>query len=293
MMLDHRIDTFMTVCDVMNYREAAQILNITQPAVTQHIQFLEKEYGCRLFLYKNRKLIKTPEAQLLEEYVRAFRQREGFLREKLHNSGIREVKIGATKTIGDYVITCQVDEFLAQPDTALTLIVDNTEHLLKLLEKNELDFAILEGYFDKKQFDSQLFRKEPFVGICSKKHPFAGREVTVEEMRKETILHREPGSGTRAILEEKLMGYNESLLRFRRHICISSFPMILNLVKKGYGISFVYDILAKSDPELAVFSFPGEPIIREFNIVYLKYADVQEKIDWFFPKKYPSDTSGI
>ena len=59
-MLDHRTETFMAVCSVMNYREAAELLHITQPAVTQHIQFLEKEYGCRLFLYENRKLIKTP-----------------------------------------------------------------------------------------------------------------------------------------------------------------------------------------------------------------------------------------
>ena len=48
------------------------------PAVTQHIQFLEKEYGCRLFLYENRKLIKTPAAQMLEDYLRSVQQRENF-----------------------------------------------------------------------------------------------------------------------------------------------------------------------------------------------------------------------
>lgn len=70
-MLDHRTETFMAVCNVMNYREAAELLHITQPAVTQHIQFLEKEYGCRLFIYENRKLIKTPAAQMLEDYLRS------------------------------------------------------------------------------------------------------------------------------------------------------------------------------------------------------------------------------
>lgn len=82
-MLDHRTETFMAVCNVMNYREAAELLHITQPAVTQHIQFLEKEYGCRLFLYENRKLIKTPAAQMLEDYLRSVQQRENFLREKI------------------------------------------------------------------------------------------------------------------------------------------------------------------------------------------------------------------
>lgn len=281
-MLDHRIETFLTLCEVMNYREAAQLLHITQPAVTQHIQFLEKEYDCQLFTYENRKLTKTEEALLLEEHVRAVRQREQALREKLHGSGIRELKIGATKTIGDYVITEQIHRFLEQKDTALTLIVDNTEHLLKLLELNQLDFAVIEGYFDKKRFDSQCLRREPFVGICKKDHPFAGRQISISELLEETIIHREEGSGTRAILEEKLQGYNESLQRFPRHICISSFKLILDLVEKGFGVSFVYDILASSDPGVAKFTIQGEPIVREFNIVYLKYDDPREKIGWFF-----------
>lgn len=112
-------------------------------------------------------------------------------------------------------------------------------------------------------------------------HPFAGREVSIPELLSETIIHREEGSGTRAILEEKLNGYNESLQRFRRHICISSFKQILDLVKNGYGVSFVYDILAESDPDVCTFTIQGEPVIREFNIVYLKYTDVKERIQWF------------
>lgn len=51
-MLDHRTETFMTVCNVMNYREAAELLHITQPAVTQHIQFLEKNMSVAFFCMK-------------------------------------------------------------------------------------------------------------------------------------------------------------------------------------------------------------------------------------------------
>ena len=277
-MLDHRIDTFLTVCEVMNYREAAELLHISQPAVTQHIQFLEREYQCRLFLYENRRLIKTEAAVMLEEYARAMRYNEDSLRRQLLDGGVKELRIGATKTIGDYVITEQIQNYLSGRDNALTLIVDNTEHLLHLLEENQLDFAIVEGYFDKKRFDSRCIRREPFVGICRKEHPFAGRQITVEELLEETIIHREEGSGTRAILEEKLQGYNESLSRFRRHICISSFKLILDLVKAGCGVSFVYNVLAESEPELARFSIQGEAIVREFNLVYLKHAEVEDKI---------------
>lgn len=281
-MLDHRIETFLTLCEVMNYRETAEILHISQPAVTQHIQFLEKTYNCKLFTYENRRLIKTDAANILEEYARAMRYHADSVQQKLKDGGVCELRIGATKTIGDYVITDQIHQYLSNKENALTLIVDNTEHLLKLLEENQLDFAIVEGYFDKKHFDSQCMRREPFVGICRKGHPFAGRQISIEELLNETIIHREEGSGTRAILEQKLQGYNESLNRFKNHICISSFKLILDLVKEGFGVSFVYNVLADSDPDIGKFSIQGEPIVREFNIVYLKHTDVQEKIALFF-----------
>lgn len=56
---------------------------------------------------------------------------------------------------------------------------------------------------------------------------------------------------------------------------------MINLIKSGYGISFVYEVLAKSGPELGLFTLKGEPIIREFNVIYLKHADVREKMEWF------------
>lgn len=283
-MLDYRIDTFLTLCECMNYRKTAEMLHISQPAVTQQIHALENQYGRKLFEYENRRLVKTEAAAILEQYARAAKLQQQDLLQKLESSPIHTLRIGATKTIGDYYLKEDIRWYLQSPDNALTLIVDNTEHLLRLLEENELDFSVVEGFFDKTRFDSILLRREPFVGICRKDHPFAGREVTMEELLQQTIIHREAGSGTRAILEQELRGYNESLQRFHRHICISSFNIILDLVKQGFGVSFVYNILADSDPALAKFSIRGESVVREFNVVYLKYADMGEKIRLFFGK---------
>ena len=281
-MLDYRIDTFLTLCESMNYRKTAEMLHISQPAVTQQIHYLENQYGQKLFQYENHRLVKTEAAAILEQYARAAKLQQQDLLQKLESSPIHTLRIGATKTIGDYYLKEDIRRYLQSPDNALTLIVDNTEHLLRLLEENELDFSVVEGFFDKTRFDSILLRREPFVGICRKDHPFAGREVTMEELLQQTIIHREAGSGTRAILEQELRGYNESLQRFQRHICISSFNIILDLVKQGFGVSFVYNILADSDPALAKFSIRGETVVREFNVVYLKYADMGEKIRLFF-----------
>ena len=289
-MLDHRINTFLLLCKVMNFRKTAELLGITQPAVTQQIRSLEAQYGRKLFEYENRRLMKTDAAAVLEQYARAVKLQERALQEKLENNPIHNLRVGATKTIGDYYLKEDIHRYLRSPDNALTLLVDNTERLLQLLEENRLDFAVVEGFFDKTRFDSILLRREPFVGICRRDHPFAGREVTMDALLKETIIHREDGSDTRAILEQELQGYNESLQRFQRHICISSFNVILDLVKQGFGVSFVYNILADSDPALAKFTLRGETVVREFNVVYLKYADLGEKIGRFFGPELQADT---
>ena len=213
------------------------------PAVTQHIQFLEKEYGCRLLLYENRKLIKTPAAQMLEDYLRSVQQRENFLREKIKKQWSPGT---AHRCNQDHWWLCnhrtEFTNFLNQPDTALTLIVDNTKHLLHLLEQNTLDYAIIEGFFDKNRFGSQLYRREPFVGICPKDHPFAGREVSVEEILKETLIHRETAL--------------ELWLSWRK-----SFWSIMNLWSVFTGI-YVFPALRWS----STWSSPG----MEFHL-YMKY----------------------
>ena len=103
-MLDHRMETFLLVCDLMNYHKAADTLGLTQPAVTQQIRFLEQHYQCKLFDYKSHKLIKTEAAIVLEQYARAMRLTESHLKEQLISEEIIELRIGATKTIGDYFL---------------------------------------------------------------------------------------------------------------------------------------------------------------------------------------------
>ena len=71
-MIDYRVYTFLTVCREMNYTKASEILNITQPNVTQHIRWLEDHYGRKLFDYHKRKLSLTPAGTLLRRYEGAY-----------------------------------------------------------------------------------------------------------------------------------------------------------------------------------------------------------------------------
>ena len=68
-MLDFRTNTFLTVCETMNFTEAAKRLNITQPAVSQHIRFLEEQYHTSLFRYQNKQLFLTRSGEILHKHL--------------------------------------------------------------------------------------------------------------------------------------------------------------------------------------------------------------------------------
>ena len=112
-MLDHRSETFLVLYDEMNYRKTAEKLNMTQPGVTQHIQYLERYYGVKLFCYDGRTLTRTKEADRLKRYLDGLRTEELALRQSFAKSDLVELRLGATKTIGEFVIVPEIERFLA------------------------------------------------------------------------------------------------------------------------------------------------------------------------------------
>ena len=159
---------------------------------------------------------------------------------------------------------------MQEPDNELFFTVDNTAHLLAQLEGGELDFVVLEGIFDKSRYESFLLRSEPYIGVCAKSHPFSGREVPMDELFSERLILREPGSGTRKILERELMQCGFTVEAFRANICISSFKLIRDLVRAGQGVSFLYEAVVKDDAQFGHFSCPPLTGTHELNVVCLK-----------------------
>ena len=189
-MIDYRMQTFITLCELMNYRLTAEKLNMTQPAVTQHIKYLEKQYQTKLFIYDGKSLIKTEKAKCLEKSTRTMYMLEKELKVQMDEAKEDPIIMGATKTIAEFAVSKMILEYLNQTKQDFELVVDNTENLLDKIDHGEIDFALIEGYFNKNDYAYQLLERQPFVGICSKDHPFAKKEVSMEEILKETILIR-------------------------------------------------------------------------------------------------------
>lgn len=280
-MQDYRIETFLTLCETMNYRQAAERLHITQPAVTQHIQYLEAYYGCKLFSYDGRKLTKTEQAALLERGAHAMKYQEERLRADLRLRGALSLSIGATKTIGEFVMTDHISRYLELPGNRLSVDVDNTARILERLNQGKLDFAIVEGYYNRSDYGDRIYQKDFFVGLCARNHPLAGKTVSLDELWGEDLLLREKGSGTREILEHFLNEQNHAISDFARVTCIGNLGLMERLLARGKGITFAYAAAASGNEHLASFFVEGWELQREFNYVFLRDTGADKLVELF------------
>lgn len=268
--MDRKLESFLAVCDTMNYRKASELLHLTQPAVTKQVQALEYQYGAKLFHYDGRRLEKTEKGAILERYARSLLYNYQELNRQMHKEPKRQLYIGATKTIGDYVLQEQILKYLQQEQNEMTLHIDNTENLLAMLNSHQLDFALVEGVFPKEEYHYQVYKEEPFVGICHKSHPFCGRTISAKELAGQDIIIRETGSGTRDLLERELSAQGFTLDLFRRVICISSFQVIKNLIQNEVGITFGYEAVLEGDESYGIFQVKEFKKSHFFHIVYLE-----------------------
>lgn len=281
-MLDYRVLTFLTLYDEMNYRRTAEKLNMTQPGVTQHIHYLENYYGVKLFEYDGRTLSKTKNAQRLKKHFDSVKAEETDIRESFTPTNTIHMTVGATKTIGEFVIVPEIRAFLQAPNHNLYLIIDNTENLLHMLEKSQIDFAVIEGVFDKSKYGYHLYKKEAFVGICAKDHPFAGRTVTLEEVFCEDIVVRESFSGTRMLLQNAITDRGFSLDHFKRCTAVNNFSVICDLVARNKAITFAYEPISHCRDDLATFAVADMHIQGEFNFVFVNEQVAMPKIAKLF-----------
>lgn len=242
-MIDFRMDTFMAVCEHMNYTRAAEALHITQPAVSQHIRYLEKLYQVKLFNCEGKRVSLSPAGEHLLRAAIAIKNDEYYLREQLLHAaeGSPALRFGTTITIGESVISRPLASYIRRhPSTEIRLVIQNTDELLYRLKAGEIQFALVEGYYDSREFDSLVYRTEPFVPVCASGRRFFKEPETLKDLLGEPLLVREPGSGTRDILEKGLVTRNLGLMDFLHRIEIGSMHVILQLLKMDMGITFLY-----------------------------------------------------
>ena len=275
-MLDFRIYTFLEVCKYMNFTKAAEALHITQPAVSQHIRYIEEYYQTRLFTFQGKKPVLTEAGEYLLHAFTTLSHDQVYLKEQLLSMQKKKPALifGATLTIGEYVMPRFLIEYQTRhPDTVLTMITANTHELLDRISDGEIDFAIVEGYFDKTQYDYLTFSSEPYIAVAGTPLFEDCRPRSLSELLDQKLIVREPGSGTREILEKHLEARNLSIHDFSGVSEIGNIPALKAVVSAGLGITFLYRSAAEEELKNGIL-FDVTPenfsITHDFTLIWQK-----------------------
>ena len=280
-MLDFRMETFLTVCRYMNFTRASEKLNITQPAVSQHIRFLEKHYNTKLFRYEGKKLRLTGAGEILRNASLTMMHDEQSMQNEMQETEKEaEIRFGATRTIGDSVMGSVLEKYLARyPQARIHMEVENTHDLLVRLDEGRIDFALVEGFFKKSEYDFQIFSREKYITVCSPDYVFQNTPDCIEKLFQERLLLREGGSGTREVLERCLEAHNLSVQDFDKRMEVGSMQTIKELTKAGCGITFLYEAAVRRELEegsLRQIPLQDFPVTHEFAFIWRRgsiYAD--------------------
>ncbi|HNY16399.1 MAG TPA: LysR family transcriptional regulator [Treponemataceae bacterium] len=274
-MTDFRLRTFIQVCRERSLTRAAERLHITQPAVTQHIKFLEEDLGHALLEIRGRNVTPTKEGELLLRYAETVESDAARTRERIAALGLcRSLRFGATRTIGEFVMPDYLAAWARDyPGAPIAMTVDNSDVLFRALHSGELDFIFVEGPFDRDSYSADLLFRDRMVAVASPRHRLSGSSVGIAGLLGETLIVRERGSGSRQLIEQALASGNRTLGSFARVVEIGNIGAIKRLVAAGTGIALLYGrSVARelSAGELSAIEVTDFGVSHEYSFVCLQ-----------------------
>lgn len=298
-LIDDKLETFVAVCDTKSFTKAAEILSLTQPAVSQHIKRLEEELNTTLFLRKKGELLLSDEGEIVLTYAKRMIALCDKMRDKVKNakSRVNRIRIGITHTQESGLLMDVLSKIALGDDSLqITFITDNIKNLYDMLENFEIDMAVIEGKPTNPSFNFVVINTDSLMCIVSSQNALAKKStITLAELKKEHLILRLPTSSTRERFASALDGIGESIDNFDVTIEVDSIATIRNLVKKDFGVS----VLARSScaHELSKGTLVALPIenlsmIRETTIVYHKTFTHTEIVDRIARNYNEAVTSG-
>lgn len=233
------LEIFLAVFDWGNMRRAAESLYISQPTVSGAVKEIEEEYGVLLFERLNHRLHVTREGELLASYARRllalFREMDGTLKSHGEHASLR---IGATLTIGTCVLPDILQVMKQEPSAPEPVVlVDNTRAIEERIARGELDVGFVEGVIQHPDLTALPVMDDPLIAVTAAPSP---GPMTLKDLCAHfPLLMREPGSGTRAMVENLLQG-----VPYRQAWVCSNTQAIIRAAEAGLGVTILSRLLA-------------------------------------------------
>jgi DNA-binding transcriptional LysR family regulator len=279
-----RLRVFRAVAQEMSFRKAAEVLHLSQPAVSQHIRALEEEAGVRLFDRARgeghgSQISLTAAGRILLGYastaaatmVEAQRALAA-----LNDEAVGELRLGASTTVAQYLLPRILGAFLRQyPQVKLSLMSGNTEQIVQAVAEEKVDVGIIEGPAMRRDVKTERMVRDEMVLIVSPNHLWAVRKagaIAPAELARVPLLLRERGSGSRRVVEYALKKLGLPIRSLRVAMELDSTEAIISGVEAELGVGFVSRYAVGKVLRLGlvkVVAVDGLQILRDFSFVRL------------------------
>ena len=273
-MSDRRLKVFHTVAGVLSFTRAAELLHMTQPAVTHQIRQLEDEFNARLFDRTNNRISLTAAGEQVLEYSTRILSLYDDMHESVKTlTGDRTglVTIGASTTIAEYMLPGLLGDFRDSfPEVQIRLRVANTDAVVAMVADNSIDLGVVEGEVDNQLLKVERCQQDELQVIVPPGHPLSERtSVTPFDLTSYPFIHREDGSGTRSVIERYFtdVGVDENAINCPFEL--GSTEAIKGAVQAGVGVTIVSRATLSKELALGhLVALPLEPpVMRSFYFV--------------------------
>jgi DNA-binding transcriptional LysR family regulator len=294
---DHKLKVFCTVAETKSFSKASEIIRLTQPAVSLQIQALEEIYGTKLFNRSGCIITLTKAGEMLYKYAKEIN--ELYTNAEKEIGGVTGqvkgvVSVGASSTIGNYVLPSVIAEFKRKyPKVGVHIHIGNTRHVIDYLNAANIDVGLVEGDVKKQRLSTEKLIPDEMVLIMSPAHPWAKKNnLSFLEIQKEPFILREEGSGTRQVIEKHFSKHGISPNAIKVAFVMGSTESIKSAVEEGLGLSVVSRWAVKKEVRygsLKATTFKEQKILRDFSLLFRKPGNYSHALEKFlgFLKKYP------
>jgi len=243
-MADRRLQVFYTVAKQLSFTKAAELLYMTQPAVTFQVKQLEEHFNTRLFERSHSKITLTAAGEVALEYAERILNLSGEMETRLGEltgqvSGT--LLVGASTTIAEYMLPRLLGDFKAQyPHVHARLTVANSETIEFKVADHTLDVGLIESPSHHPQLTSHVCCEDDLVAICSPKHQVAKyASITPAQLAELPYVSRESGSGTREVVDDYFRQNGVQPEDLHITMELGSREAIKGAVEAGLGIAIV------------------------------------------------------
>ncbi len=238
-----KLKTFVIVAELGSFSKASEILYITQPAVTQQIKSLEKIIGARLFQRQGGRMVLTEEGKRIHEMAKSLLSSyEGLVEEitKIKKDIKDTLFIGVSASFSEYKIPELITSFHKQlPSITIKMFVGNSNQVEDALSSGIINMGIVEKEPSSK-FSSIAWLRDEIVFFTHPDSEVAKRgEIEPEELYNIDLIMREGNSEARRIVKVALEKLGISCDKLNIKIEVNCIRTILNMVRSGYGASFL------------------------------------------------------